>query len=120
MRRFALLSYLVLSAAFRPVAAQQTPAPAPAPHDSLRGAVRSVNVRGRAVEVTTGVGYALRVVRLQIGVDTRVLAAGAALPLAQLQPGDIVRVSYGARPTGYVAYTIERVGRMATGEGAMP
>ncbi len=118
MRRFALLSYLVLCAAFRPVAAQQTPAPVP--HDSLRGAVRLVNVRGRAVEITTGVGYALRVLRLQIGVDTRVMAGGTALPLAQLQPGDIVRVSYGTRPTGYVAYTIERIGRMATGEGGTP
>ncbi|HEY3279856.1 MAG TPA: hypothetical protein VGJ83_05035 [Gemmatimonadales bacterium] len=109
MSRFALFSYLVLSAAFRPVAAQQ------APHDSLRGAVRVVNERGRAVEVTTGVGLALRVVRLQIGPDTRLTADGAALPLGQLQPGDIVRVSYGARPSGYVAYTIERLGRMATG-----
>jgi hypothetical protein len=105
----ALLSYLVLSSAFRPVAAQQTS------HDSLRGAVRAVNVRTRAVEVTTGVGHAMRVVRLQIAADTRLTADGAALPLAQLQPGDIVRVSYGTRPAGYVAYTIERLGRMATG-----
>jgi hypothetical protein len=109
MSRFALFSYLVLCTAFRPAAAQQ------APHDSLRGAVRVVNVRGRAVEVTTGVGHALRVVRLQIAPDTRLTAEGAALALAQLQPGDIVRVSYGARPSGYVAYTIERLGRMSTG-----
>jgi hypothetical protein len=107
--RLALLSYLVFSGAFRPAGAQQ------AAHDSLRGAVRTVNVRGRAVEVTTGVGHAVRVVRLQIAPDTRLSAGGSALPLAQLQPGDIVRVSYGARPSGYVAYTIERLGRMGTG-----
>ena len=114
MSRLALLSYLVLSAAFRPAAAQQAPAP-PAPHDSLRGALRAVNVRGRAVEVTAGVGHALRVVRLQVPPDARLTADGKALSLAQLRPGDIVRVSFGARPSGYVAYTIERVGRMATG-----
>ncbi|MGH7672607.1 MAG: hypothetical protein ACREMC_06885 [Gemmatimonadales bacterium] len=86
----------------------------PAQH-SVQGAVRVVDVRGRAIEVTTGVGLALRVVRLQVPTDMRVSAAGAALPLGQLRPGDIVRVSYGVRPGGYVAYTIERVGRMATG-----
>lgn len=86
----------------------------PAQH-TLQGAVRVVDVRSRAIEVTTGVGLALRVTRLQVPPDTRVSAAGAALPLGQLRPGDIVRVSYGARGEGYVAYTIERVGTMATG-----
>jgi hypothetical protein len=86
----------------------------PAQH-TLQGAVRVVDVPGRAIEVTTGVGLALRVVRIQVPTDTRVSAAGAAFPLGQLRSGDIVRVSYGARPEGYVAYTIERVGRMATG-----
>jgi hypothetical protein len=90
----------------------------PAQH-TLQGAVRVVDVPGRAIEVTTGVGLALRVMRLQIPTETRVSAAGAegVLPLGQLRPGDIVRVSYGAARggQGYVAYTIERVGRMATG-----
>ena len=85
-----------------------------------RGAVRVVDVRGRALEVTTGVGMALRVVRLQVSADTRVTAAGADWSLAQLRPGDIVRVSYGARPTGFVAYTIERVGTMASGTDGAP
>ena len=114
MSRFALLSYLVLCTAFRPAAAQQ------APHDSVRGAVRVVNVRGRAVEITTGVGHAVRVVRLQIVAETQLTAGGTTLPLAQLQPGDIVRVSYGARPSGYIAYAIERVGTMATGVERAP
>jgi hypothetical protein len=114
VNRLALLSYLALSGAFRPVAGQQA-SPTPPPHDSIQGAIRVVNLRTRAVEITTGVGLALRVVRLQIASDTRLTADGAAFPLAQLQPGDIVRVSYGTRPSGYVAYTIERLGRMATG-----
>lgn len=92
----------------------------PAAHN-LQGAVRIVDVRGRAIEVTTGVGFALRVVRLQVPAEARVSAAGAgggaALPLGQLRPGDIVRVSYGTARggQGYVAYAIERVGRMASG-----
>jgi hypothetical protein len=39
-------------------------------------------------------------------------AAGAPLPLARLQVGDLVRVSYGARPGGFVAYSIERLERI--------
>src|SRR5207245_8301883 len=85
--------------------------------DSLQGAVRVVDLRARALEITTGVGMALRVVRLRIAAETRLTAAGAALPLAQLQRGDIVRASFGTRPGGFVAYTIERVGRMTTTKG---
>jgi hypothetical protein len=78
----------------------------------VQGAVRVVDVRGRALEVLTGVGMALRVVRLQVPADTRVTAAGSPLPLARLQAGDLVRVSYGARPGGFVAYAIERLERV--------
>jgi hypothetical protein len=110
----ALLSFLVLSATFHRAAAQQ------APRDSLRGAVQVVDASRRAVEITTGVGMALRVVRLQVPPAARITAGGAALALRQLQPGDVVRVSYGAEPGGYVAYTIDRVGRMADGVEATP
>jgi len=105
MNRIAIVAFCSL------LTAQQ-----PAQH-TLQGAVRVVDVRGRAIEVTTGVGFALRVLRLQVPTETRVSAAGAALPLGLLRSGDIVRVSYGTGRggEGYVAYTIERVGRMATG-----
>jgi hypothetical protein len=95
-----------------------------APHDSIRGAVRLVNVKARTLEVTAGVGMALRVVRLQVPagmpVATRGGGGSATLTLRDLHPGDVVRVSYGARPGGYVAYTIERVGRMDAGLGSTP
>lgn len=112
MNRIAIVAFCSLFTAQQP--AQHT----------LQGAVRVVDVRARAIEVTTGVGLALRVMRLQVPTDTRVSAAGAegVLPLGQLRPGDIVRVSYGTGRggEGYVAYTIERVGRMATGLGGGP
>jgi hypothetical protein len=81
------------------------------PSHAVQGAVRTVDVRGRALEVTTGVGMALRVVRVQVPADVHVTSAGAPLPFAQLQAGDIVRMSYGSRPGGYVAYNIERLER---------
>jgi hypothetical protein len=104
--RFVLAFFFIIAASPIAATAQQ-----PSPTHNVQGTVRVVDVRGRAFEVTTGVGMALRVVRLQVPADTRVTAAGAVLPLARLQSGDVVRVSYGGRPGGYVAYTIERLER---------
>ena len=112
-----VLAFFCIIAAFPSAATAQQVIPAT---HSVQAAVRVVDVRGRALEVTTGVGMALRVVRLQVPADTRLTAAGVAVPLSQLAPGDIVRVSYGARPGGFVAYTIDRVGRMATGVEGTP
>jgi len=109
-----VLGPLCIIAAFATVAtAQQTPQPPPPPPTHhVQGAVHAVDVRGRALEVLTGVGMAFRVVRLQVPADTRMTAAGAPLTLARLQAGDLVRVSYGARPGGFVAYSIERLERV--------
>ncbi|HKC38539.1 MAG TPA: hypothetical protein VKC15_03245 [Gemmatimonadales bacterium] len=113
MRRITLLS---LGSFFIPfaVAAQQV-APT-APHDSVRGAIRTVDVRTRTLEVTTGVGFALRVVKLQVPAGVPITDRQSAQPqligLGALQAGDVIRVAFGGRATGFVAYTIERVGRM--------
>ena len=113
MKRLTLLFLLSASSIGR-AAAQQ------AAHDSLKGTVQRVDVHARALEITTGVGMALRVVRLRIAPETRLTTGGAALPLAQLQPGDIVRASFGSRPGGFVAYTIVRVGRLAAATQSRP
>ncbi len=116
MHRVTLISLLLLSAPLS-LPAQQ---PA-APHDSVRGAVRAVDPRGRTLDVSTGVGMALRVVRLQVPaavpITDRKGGQGVAAPiqLAELKPGDVIRVAFGGRPTGFVAYTIERLGRMEAG-----
>ena len=107
MSRGILASLLIIAAAPSTAALQQ----APPPTHNVQGAVRTVDVRSRALEVTTGVGMALRVVRVLVPADVRVVSAGAPLPFARLQAGDLVRVSYGSRPSGYVAYTIERLER---------
>jgi hypothetical protein len=104
MCRLPFLLAFVLTAA--PAAAQQSP------HDSVQGAVRAVDARARTMEVTTGVGMALRVVRLRVPPETRITAAGAPLAFALLRPGDIIRVSFGWRAGGSVAYAIERIGRL--------
>jgi hypothetical protein len=111
------VTLLALASFIAPVAlAAQQPT---APHDSVRGAIRAVDLRARTLEVTTGVGMALRVVRLQVPaavpITDRKGGQGEPIQLAALKPGDVIRVSFGGRQTGFVAYTIERVGRMETG-----
>ena len=128
MHRVKLLSLASFIAPLA-LAAQQQPTPPPAaqptaPHDSVRGAIRAVDVRARTLEVTTGVGYALRVVRMQVPasvpITDRKTGQGEPIKLAELKPGDVIRASFGGRPTGFVAYTIERVGRMNAGVEPVP
>lgn len=129
MRRFALLSFVVLTAPLA-VAVQRPTSPKPAapppavPHDSVRGAIRAIDVRARTVEVTTGVGYALRVVVLQVPASVPITAAVAGqrqpIGLAALKLGDVVRASFGGQRAPFVAYTIERIGRVETGVESTP
>lgn len=126
MHRLPLLSLVLLIAPVA-LAAQQPTAPPPtspaAPHDTVRGALRAVDVRARTLEVTTGVGFALRVVRLQVPAGVPITDRDGppeTIGLAQLKLGDLIRASFGSRPTGFVAYTIERVGRMETGVESTP
>jgi len=134
MRRIALL-FVALFTTPRAVAAAQQhtaappppapPAAAPAvPHDSVRGAIRSIDVRSRTVEVTAGVGYALRVVALQIPASVSITNRESSQPdvitLGQLKLGDVVRAQFGGKAAPFRVYTIERLGRMTTGVDATP
>ena len=117
MFRYLSLAALIAATCAAPsLRAQQQPPP----HDSVRGAVRTVDVRARTLEVVTGVGYALRVVRLEVPQTVPITASGmATLALSDLKPGDIVTASFGGAAT-FVAYSIRRVGRVETGPGEQP
>ena len=122
------ITLLAVLAAPRLLPAQQPSAPPAArptaPHDSVRGAVRAIDLSARTLEVTTGVGFALRVVTLQVPADVPITDRKGGqrepLGLAELKPGDVVRATFGGRQTGLVAYVIERVGRMDQGAGSTP
>lgn len=126
MNRFKLLCLALFTAPVA-VAAQQPTAPptgVPAPHDTVRGAIRAIDVRARTVDVTSGVGYALRVVRLQVPASTQITDQADGQPdpigLSELKLGDVVRAVFGGPATQFVAYTIARVGRMETGVESAP
>lgn len=119
MQRLSLLSIALLVAPIGVAAQQPT-----APHDSVRGAIRVVDVRTRTLEITTGVGLALRIVKLQVPagvpITDREDGQPALIGLGKLKRGDVVRARFGGGSTGLVAYTIERVGRMETGVDPTP
>lgn len=127
MRTLPLFSLVLLTAPLA-LTAQQPAAPAAirplAPHDSVRGAISVIDTRARTVAVTTGVGFAIRVVTLNVPADVPITDStsgqGAALRLAQLRPGDVVLATFGGRTTGFVAYAIERLGRMDQGAERAP
>jgi hypothetical protein len=115
MPRNAALLAVLTSLSLPPVAATQV-----VPGDTVVAAVQRVNPRTRTIDLTSGVGLALRVVRLQVPAETPITAGGHALRFDLIVPGDVLRVSFGARQTGYVAYTIERIGHMSTGREPTP
>ena len=85
----------------------QSPAPVPGASTTLTATVTAVDAAARTVEVVTGVGPALRAVKLGCGGVTEVKTAGGKMPLAQLKQGDLVRVEYAKGAEGNTARTIE-------------
>jgi len=80
-----------------------------------RGTVRAVEPKAGSLELITGVGFALRVARIQITAATRVASAGATVTLGQLVPGDIVRARCRLVNNRVVADTVEKVSLPAPG-----
>lgn len=103
----AFLVYLVAAgAASSPSHSLQNP---PAPADSLTATVAAVDTQARTLEVITGVGHALAAVRLEIPPACRIMVGGARRQLADLRPGDIVRIQYRKLGERDVAENIETV-----------
>ena len=69
--------------------------------------MQSSDAQARTLQVVTGVGHALRVVKLSWKEAPTVKAAAAGTGMAQLKPGDLVRVEYAKTPEGNVVSTIE-------------
>jgi hypothetical protein len=128
MRSASLIVTLLIATSLAAVAAQQpiaAPPPPPAvPHDTVRGAIRAIDVGARTVDITSGVGLAIHVVQLQIPASVPITDRESGQPesirLGELRLGDVIRASFGGQATPFLAYTIERVGRMETGVNARP
>lgn len=80
--------------------------PMPGSSRSVTGTVRSVDVQARSLEVITGVGLALRTVRISCDDATAYKGPAGAMSLAGIKQGDVVRIDTRA-PEGNVARTVE-------------
>jgi len=86
------------------------PAAAPAQRDvpyTYQGTVHAVQLKTRTVDVITGVGYALRIVQMRALPTTLITSEGAAVGLADLAPGDVVRMDCRRTDAGLVVDKIE-------------
>ncbi|PYO95275.1 MAG: hypothetical protein DMD60_13590 [Gemmatimonadetes bacterium] len=81
----------------------------PAASYHYQGTIRAVNVRAGTLELITGVGMSLRVVRMTMAPTTRLASGGAALRLTDLKPGDVVRAEGRRTTTGLVADRVEKI-----------
>lgn len=91
-----------------PSSLQTSQAPSAAT-SSLTATVAAVYSEERRLEVITGVGHALQVVRMRVDPACRITVAGSAGRLGDLTRGDIVRIQYRRIPEGTVATNIETV-----------
>jgi len=79
----------------------------------VTGTVRAVDVEHRTLELVTGVGYALRIERIEIPAAVTVKGAGKGATLTSVTDGCIVRVGCHHAAAGMVASTIELIERPA-------
>src|SRR6266478_2547232 len=97
-RAAALAAVALLPAAFASAQAEE-------PH-TYRGTVHTV--QPGALDLITGVGYALRVVHIRTPATTVVARGGVSLHVSELKPGDVVRADCRLTDTGLVAERIEQ------------
>lgn len=85
------------------------PAP-PAAQQTYEGTVHAVQAHPAGLELVTGVGFALRMIRVRTVPATVVDSAGAAIPMSHIAPGDIVRIDCSTTVTGLVADHVTKLG----------
>ena len=66
-----------------------------------------MNTKDRALEVTTGVGFACRLVRVRVPKGCVIRVKGAPGTFADLKPGDVVRTQYRQNGERNIAETVE-------------
>ena len=94
---------LVLASALLAAAVQRQPS---AP--SVQGTIHAIQPKSGSLDLVTGVGMALRVVRVTTPTTARLAPAGA--PLSALKRGDIVRVQGHWSGKQLIADRIDKVG----------
>lgn len=74
---------------------------------SYQGTVHTVKVQKGSLAIITGVGLALRIVRMRTLPTTLIASEGGTISLGDLAPGDVVRADCRLTDAGLVADRIE-------------
>jgi hypothetical protein len=98
-RRALVLALLVSFTSLTQAVNSQTAAPSAAPIRMV-ATVRAVETKTRMLEVITGVGLAMRIVRLQVAEDCEITVPWAAKHLSSFIPGTHARIEYVLPPAG--------------------
>jgi hypothetical protein len=109
-----LLTVSILCCAYPSFARPPSPASGSAA-PTLTATVRSVDTQARTLEVVTGVGHALRVVKFAFGEGAEVKTAGGAASLVQIKRGDLIRIEFTKDAGVDTAKTIEVLPRPEAG-----
>lgn len=95
------------STAFAATPSQRPPAGTPGEARTITATVRSVDESARTVDLLTGVGHALRMVRVSVPEDCQIRVKAAVAGLRDVKPGHICRVQFRRTGTRNVAERIE-------------
>lgn len=82
--------------------------------ESMTVTVYMVDTNARTLDVITGIGHALRLLKVQVDPQCEIRVAGAGAHLGDLKAGHIVRIQYRKLSRGSVAEKIDTVAPEAT------
>jgi len=74
---------------------------------TYQGTVHAVKARTGSLDILTGVGHAMRIVRMRTLPTTMIASEGGTISLGDLAPGDVVRADCRLTDAGLVADRIE-------------
>jgi hypothetical protein len=107
VRAMALITVAALIA-FKAFGAAPAPDSAPAaPSQRLTATVMAVDARTATIDLLTGVGHALRIVRIHVPRQAEIRDVRGTAPMSAVTPGGIVYVEYQRTAAGMIASTLE-------------
>jgi len=108
LRTIALLLPLLATCAHSPQAQARPGLQQPASY-TYQGTVHAVRTDSGSIDLVTGVGFALRMVHMNIGSDTKFEAPNGKLALNDLKPGDVLSAVCHRTDKGLVADRIRKI-----------
>ncbi|HEV8356254.1 MAG TPA: hypothetical protein VGQ17_05725 [Gemmatimonadales bacterium] len=108
LKTAALLLPLLATSAHSPQAQARSGLQEPATY-TYQGTVHAVRTDSSSIDLITGVGFALRMVHMNIVPDTKFEAPNGKLALNDLKPGDVLRAECHRTDKGLVADRIRKI-----------